>query len=77
MTLRSIAYWLACCITAVIAVEAAEPNMASALSFDLPENASNMLKTVPEPSRALLLFAGIMAMDFTYRQAWLSWKRSQ
>jgi hypothetical protein len=31
---------------------------------------------VPEPSRAILLFAGIMAMAFTYRHAWLSWKRS-
>lgn len=77
MTLRSITYWLVCCITAVIAVEAAEPTVATALPFDLPENASNMLKTVPESSRALLLFAGIMAMAFTYRQAWLSWKRSQ
>jgi hypothetical protein len=30
---------------------------------------------VPEPSRALLLFIGVMAMAFTYRQAWLNWKR--
>ena len=77
MTLRSITYWLVCSITAVIAVGAAEPDMAGTPSFTLPENASSMVQTVPEPSRALLLFAGIMAMAFTYRKAWLSWKRSE
>jgi hypothetical protein len=76
VTLRSITYWLVCSITAVIAVGAAEPDIAGSLSFTLPENASSMVQTVPEPSRALLLFAGIMAMAFTYRRAWLSWKRS-
>lgn len=30
---------------------------------------------VPEPGRAVLLFAGIMAMAFTYRRVWLNWKR--
>ncbi|MFN0077485.1 MAG: PEP-CTERM sorting domain-containing protein [Prosthecobacter sp.] len=77
MTLRSITYWLICSITAVIAVGAAEPGVAATLSFTLPDNASSMVHTVPEPSRALLLFAGIMAMAFTYRKAWLSWKQSE
>ncbi len=77
MTHRSITYWLVCSITAVIAVGAAEPNISSALPFTLPENASTMVLTVPEPSRALLLFAGIMAIAFTYRKAWLGWKRAE
>lgn len=77
VTLRSITYWLVCSITAVIAAGAAEHNVAGTLSFTLPDNVARMVQTVPETNRGLLLFAGIMAMAFTYRQAWLSWKRSE
>ena len=76
VTFRSFSYWFICSIAAAIAVGAAEPDMASTLSFTLPENTASSVLPVPEPSRALLLFAGIMAMAFTYRRAWLSWKRS-
>lgn len=75
MTFRSFSYWFVCSIAAAIAVGAAEPDMASTLAFTLPQTSSVL--PVPEPSRALLLFAGIMAMAFTYRRAWLSWKRSE
>jgi hypothetical protein len=51
--------------------------MAAMLDLNLPgADASNVLP-VPEPSRAFLLFAGIMAMAFTYRRAWLGWKRNE
>ena len=75
MSFRSFSYWFICSIAAVIAVGAAEPDMASTLSFSLSEAGNASVLPVPEPSRALLLFAGIMAMAFTYRRAWLSWKR--
>lgn len=43
--------------------------------FVLPQGDANTLMPVPEPGRALLLFAGMMAMAFTYRRVWLNWKR--
>ncbi len=75
MSFRSFSYWLASSIAAAIAVGATEPDKAGALDFTLPANAVNSVILVPEPGRAFLLFAGIMAMAFTYRQAWVSWKR--
>lgn len=76
MTFRSFSYWLACSIAAAIAVGATEPERGSVLESSLTETTLSTVHTVPEPSRALLLFAGIMAMAFTYRHAWVSWKRS-
>ncbi len=76
MSFRSFSYWLACSIAAAIAVGATEPDKAATLDFDLPGTALNSVHVVPEPGRAFLLFAGIMAMAFTYRHAWVKWKRS-
>jgi hypothetical protein len=76
MPFHSFSYWFACSVTAVIAVSATEPDMAPVLDFNLPEAGLSSVLPVPEPSRAFLLFAGIMAMAFTYRRAWLNWKRS-
>ena len=76
MSLRSFSYWFVCTLSAVIAVGATEPHTAPTLDLKLPETAMSTVLPVPEPSRALLLFAGIMAMAFTYRSAWLSWHRS-
>jgi len=76
MTFRSFSYWFVCSIAAVIAVGAAEPEGAGTLDLHLPGAGMSSVLPVPEPSRAFLLFAGIMAMAFTYRSAWLSWKRS-
>ncbi len=76
MPFHSFRYWFACSIISFVAVGATEPGMAAMLDLNLPgANASGVLQ-VPEPSRAFLLFAGIMAMAFTYRRAWLSWRRS-
>ena len=77
MSFRSFSYWLACSIAAAIAVGATEPEKVATLDFTLPKTALSSIHTVPEPGRASLLFAGIMAMAFTYRHAWQSWKRSQ
>ena len=75
MSFRSFIYWIVCSIAAAIAVGATEPETSAALDLSLPGNAFSSVVAVPEPSRAFLLFAGIMAMAFTYRHAWLSWKR--
>ncbi|MCX6850002.1 MAG: PEP-CTERM sorting domain-containing protein [Verrucomicrobia bacterium] len=76
MSVRSFSYWLTCSIAAAMAVGATEPEQAGTLDLIVPGAAISNVIAVPEPSRALLLFAGIMAMAFTYRHAWLSWKRS-
>jgi hypothetical protein len=73
--LRSFSYWFVSSVVGILLVGAAETGMASSLSFTLPADAASSVMPVPEPSRAVLLFAGIMAMAFTYRRAWLSWKR--
>ncbi|MDB6003822.1 MAG: hypothetical protein JWR15_809 [Prosthecobacter sp.] len=76
MPFRSFSYWFACSIAAVIAVNAAEPGVATALDLQLPVAGMSSVLPVPEPNRTFLLFAGIMAMAFTYRRAWLNWKRN-
>ncbi|MGV3658886.1 MAG: PEP-CTERM sorting domain-containing protein [Prosthecobacter sp.] len=77
MSARPTIYWLACIVLAAIAAQAADPAVAveGAASFVLPQTDPNILQPVPEPGRALLLFAGMMAMAFTYRRVWLNWKR--
>jgi hypothetical protein len=75
MSFRPVFYWLICSALAVIAVGATEPGLMVLNSFHPPSMSASSVQPVPEPSRALLLFAGIMAMAFTYRKAWLSWKR--
>jgi hypothetical protein len=74
MSFRPVFYWLTCSAFAVMAVGATEPGLVEADAFRFSGDFSSV-QPVPEPSRALLLFAGIMAMAFTYRRAWLSWKR--
>ncbi len=75
MTLRSVLYWLACTITAALAVGATEPSETLMLPFTPTSSTAAAVFPTPDPSRALLLFLGIMAMAFTYRRAWLNWKR--
>lgn len=75
MLIRSFSYWLVCSVAAAFAVNAAESDASANLDFTLPEGTLTTVLPVPEPSRALMLFAGIMAMAFTYRRAWLNWKR--
>ncbi|WP_395744323.1 PEP-CTERM sorting domain-containing protein [Prosthecobacter sp.] len=76
MPFRSFIFWSACSVAAFIVVGVTESGMAAMQDFTLPEAAAASVMPVPEPSRAMLLFAGIMAMAFTYRRAWLNWRRS-
>lgn len=75
MSARLTLYWLACSVFAAMAVQAAEPTMVDPALFVLPQAEASLVLPVPEPGRALLLFAGIMAMAFTYRRVWVNWKR--
>jgi hypothetical protein len=76
MTLRSLVYWFACSIAAALAAGATEPDLDSTSTYASPLNASvQAILPVPEPNRAFMLFIGIMALAFTYRRAWLNWKR--
>jgi hypothetical protein len=75
MTFRSFSYWFASSLVAVLAASAGETSASAETPFVLPADAEMSILAVPEPSRALLLFIGVMAMAFTYRQAWLNWKR--
>lgn len=76
MSARPTFYWLACITLAAIAAQAADPMvMDEAARLVIPQADQNLMQQVPEPGRALLLFAGIMAMAFTYRKVWLNWKR--
>ncbi len=75
MSARPTIYWLICSVFAAIAVHAAEPSSGEVAPFLLPAGDASLVLPVPEPGRALLLFAGIMAMAFTYRRVWLNWKR--
>lgn len=76
MFIRSFSYWFACSVAAAIAVGATEPGQTPPPDLILPGATLGSIAPMPEPSRALLLFVGIMAMAFTYRSAWLSWKRT-
>lgn len=76
MSARPTFYWLACIALAAMAAQGADAVVANeAAGFVLQQGEANALMPVPEPGRALLLFAGMMAMAFTYRRVWLNWKR--
>ncbi|MBB5038487.1 PEP-CTERM sorting domain-containing protein [Prosthecobacter dejongeii] len=72
--MRAVFYWLFSIALAGLAARASEhSDKASQLLWDSSVAADAL--PVPEPSRAILLSFGIMAIAFTYRQAWLNWKR--
>ena len=72
--MRTLFFWLTSTAIAVLAAGASEHNEAAVgLHWTAPSQADVLL--VPEPSRALLLGVGIMAIAYTYRQAWMNWKR--
>ncbi|HEY1084247.1 MAG TPA: PEP-CTERM sorting domain-containing protein [Prosthecobacter sp.] len=72
--MRTFLYWLLVSAFAVLAAGASEKNDAVGQIWTPDTHIQNVLP-VPEPSRAMLLGLGIMAIAFTYRQAWLNLKR--
>ena len=75
MSVRSLLYWFICITFAVYVAQAAEPLSPDTMAaLSAGKALDSKLLPVPEPGRALLLFAGVMAMAFTYRRAWLNWK---
>lgn len=76
MKSRSIIYWITSSAIALLATHAAYPAGAPAAQ-DLPVIANSAIQTassITDPSRAIMLFAGIMAMAFTYHRAWQNWR---
>jgi hypothetical protein len=76
MPVRSILYWGICLAFAVFVADAAEPLSSEGVNGwnGATAEVQSKLLPVPEPGRATLLIAGVMAMAFTYRRAWLNWK---
>jgi hypothetical protein len=75
MTGRSILYWLISLSFAVLVASAAEPEpVVDSMTWVKLDATEASVLPVPEPGRAMMLFAGVMAMAFTYRRAWLNWK---
>lgn len=76
MKIRSIIYWAASLLIALYAATQAEASsvqvegVLSPTALNFPNSA-----TIPEIARSALLFIGIMAVAYTYRQAWLSFRR--
>lgn len=71
---RALVYWS---VWTVIAVGATAVSVhgsdGQTLTGSLSAGMGMMM--VPDPARAVVLGVGIMAMAFTYRQAWESWRR--
>ena len=75
MTGRSFLYWLICLVFALFVARAAEPAaVVDGMTWVTADATASQILPVPEPGRAMMLFAGVMAMAFTYRRAWLNWK---
>lgn len=72
--MRTFFYWMFSTALAVLAASASEHTGKTADLAWNPSWQADVLP-VPEPSRAILLGVGIMAIAFTYRQAWLNLKR--
>ncbi len=70
--MRALTYWLASIFVAVLASRAAErgDNLVA-----LGGETAAPLLAVPDSGRSALLGVGILAMAYTYRQAWLNWRR--
>ncbi len=72
--MRSFFYWLFSIALATLATAASDHADRNGGFLWSPDLAADVLP-VPEPSRAILLGVGILAIAFTYRQAWLNLKR--
>ncbi|GAA5136199.1 hypothetical protein GCM10023213_10810 [Prosthecobacter algae] len=72
--MRSFFYWLFSIALATLATAASDHTDKTGEFLWTPTVAADVLP-VPEPSRAILLGVGILAIAFTYRQAWLNLKR--
>jgi hypothetical protein len=75
MSGRTALYWLICLAFALFVARAAEPAATvDGVTWVTTDATASHILPVPEPGRVMMLFAGMMAMAFTYRRAWLNWK---
>ena len=74
--MRTFLYWLTSMTIAVLAAGASDQRgMAADEWWTSTDHLAANVLPAPEPSRAILLGVGIMAIAFTYRKAWLNLKR--
>lgn len=69
--MRPLLYWLAALFFAVFAARAAERPDEGVLIADV----GAPLLAVTDPARSMLLGVGILALAFTYRQAWAALRK--
>lgn len=76
MKIRSVIYWA---LSLFIATYAATRAAASSAEIEgvVSPVALNFTSavTIPDAARSILLFIGIMAVAYTYQQAWLNFRR--
>lgn len=70
--MRALTYWLVSIFAAVLAARAAERG--DSLVALAGETAAPLV-ALPDSGRSALLGVGVLAMAYTYRQAWLNWRR--
>lgn len=70
--MRALTYWLASVFLAVLASRAAERGDDLVAWVD---SSATPLLSVPDSGRSALLGIGVLAMAYTYRQAWLNWRK--
>ncbi len=70
--MRTLLYWLVCIFVAVLASRAAERGDGFETFSTGPVQ---LLLTVQDEGRSVLLGIGVLAMAYTYRKAWLGWRR--
>lgn len=77
MKIRALFYWVVSVWVAAYAAGHALASSATEVEAVTPASGSlaNMV-TVPEAARSALLFAGILAVAYTYQRAWLNFRSS-
>ena len=81
MNFRLIVYWIVCIAVAVVAsgylvghAQAADEMRGQLAVVGPPTQAAFQLAGVSELARAVLLFVGIIAVAYTYQQAWMNFR---
>ena len=76
MKIRSFIYWAACLLIAAYAASRAEASSSQIEGVVSPAAMTfPSAVTIPDAARSALLFIGIIAVAYTYQQAWLNFRR--
>lgn len=76
MKIRSVIYWAVSLLIATYAASHAVASSAEIEGVVSPAALSfSTAVTIPDAARSMLLFIGIMAVAYTYQQAWVNFRR--